>query len=100
MHKEYKSKEQVKLDITIECDRTYVIRSGFETVFCKTLLLALNTLEFGDLKMPLTIAVSPGTENAVFANVYDAATGQAIKADWDKNADFAAILHKLQSLLF
>ncbi len=66
VHREYKGQEHLKLDVTMECDRTYVIRSGFGTVFSKGLLLALNTLHRSEIALPLTIAVAPGDENVVF----------------------------------
>lgn len=97
VHREYKRQELVKLDITIESDRTYVIRTGFGTVFCKGLLLALNTLN--QLDKPVTIAVAPGEETVVFARCYDAATKKPLIAEWQSEADFSAILHRLQGML-
>ncbi|PSB27932.1 hypothetical protein [Chlorogloea sp. CCALA 695] len=97
VHREYKNQELVKLDITIESDRIYVVRTGFGTVFCKGLLLALNTLN--SLDKPLIIAVAPGEETVVFARVYDAATKKPIMTEWQSEADFAAILHRLQGML-
>ena len=97
VHREYKKQELVKLDITIECDRTYVVRTGFGTVFCKGLLLALNTLN--SLDKPLTIAVAPGEETVVFARVYDAVSKKPLMAEWEPNADFSSILHRLQGML-
>lgn len=99
VHREFKNKEQIKLDITIECDRTYVVRTGFGTVFSKGLLLAMNTLSSDRLALPLTIAVAPGEETVVFARVYDGATKKPIMAEWQSEADFNAILHRLQSML-
>lgn len=97
VHREYKKQELVKLDITIESDRTYVVRTGFGTVFCKGLLLALNTLN--SLDKPLTIAVVPGEETVVFARVYDAVSKKPLMAEWQPDADFSAILHRLQGML-
>ncbi|MGL5926715.1 hypothetical protein [Chroococcidiopsis sp.] len=97
VHREYKKQELIKLDITIESDRTYVLRTGFGTVFCKGLLLALNTLN--SLDKPLTIAVAPGEETVVFARVYDGATKKPLVAEWQPEADFAAILNRLQGML-
>lgn len=97
VHREYKKQELVKLDITIESDRQYVVRTGFGTVFCKGLLLALNTLN--SLDKPLTIAVAPGEETVVFARVYDAATKKPLMAEWQPEGDFSAILNRLQSML-
>jgi hypothetical protein len=99
VHREYKNQQHLKLDITMECDRTYVIRSGFSTVFSKGLLLALNTLNPSEFAQPLTIAVAPGDENVVFCRVYDADTKKPLSSVWDADADFVSILARIQSHL-
>jgi hypothetical protein len=92
-NKEYKGKTNVKLDIVIQADELYIVRTGIETNFAKTFLLAVSV---ANISNPLIIAVAPGEENVVFARVYDANTKQRIKADWDKNADWAGIIAKMQ----
>ena len=68
--KEYKGKENHKIDLVFHADQVYIIRSGLETNFSKTLLLALSTVT--DINQPLTIAVVAGEENVVFARLYNA----------------------------
>jgi hypothetical protein len=92
--KEYKGKENIKLDIVISAEETYVIRSGIETNFSKSFLLAIALVE--DLSKPLIIGCSAGKENVVFCNVYDAATKARFKTEWDSNADWATIIDKVQ----
>lgn len=92
--KEYKGRENIKLDIVITADETYIIRSGIETNFSKSFLLAIALVE--DLSKPLIIGCSAGKENVVFCNVYDAATKARVRAEWDANADWATIVDKVQ----
>ncbi|MEW6495320.1 MAG: hypothetical protein AB1589_22810 [Cyanobacteriota bacterium] len=95
--KEYKGKENIKLDIVISAGETYVIRSGIETNFSKSFLLAIALIE--DLSKPLIIGCSAGKENVVFCNVYDAATKARVKAEWNASADWASIIDSVQSKL-
>lgn len=94
--KEYKGKDNHKLDVVMRSHRIYIIRSGIETNFTKTLLLAL---EAADITKPLTIAVAPGEETVVFARVYDAATGARIKAEWNPQARWLNIVAQLSERL-
>jgi hypothetical protein len=95
-NKEYKGKTNVKLDIVVQADELYIIRTGIETNFAKTFLLAISS---ANICNPLIIAVAPGEKNVVFARIYDATTKQRIKADWDKNADWTGIITSVQALL-
>jgi len=94
--KEYKGKENYKLDVVMRCDRTYIIRSGLETNFTKSLLLALATVS--DFSQPLTIAVAPGEENVVFGRLY-ASTGKRIKVEWNPDADWLGVVARIQERL-
>lgn len=95
--KEYKGKDSHKLDVVMRCDRLYIIRSGLDTNFSKTLLLALEHVP--DPAKPLTIAVAPGEETVVFARVFDAATGAKIKAEWNPQAHWLDIIAQLSERL-
>ena len=95
--KEFKGKENNKLDVVINADQVYVIRSGLETNFSKTLLLALSTLPA--LNQPLTIAVTPGEENVVFARVYDALTKVRCKIEWNPDANWLDLISQIQQRL-
>jgi hypothetical protein len=95
-NKEYKGKTKVKLDIIVQADELYIVRTGIETNFAKTFLLAIARF---DVLKPLILAVAPGEETVVFARVYDAVTKQRIKADWDKDANWAGIVTSVQARL-
>ncbi|MBD2491961.1 hypothetical protein [Aulosira sp. FACHB-615] len=96
--KEFKGKDNLKLDIFILADELYVVRSGIETNFTKSFLLAASIVE--DFSRPLTIVANPGEENVVFCGLYDALTKTKIRRDWDANADWAGLLQQIQSRLF
>jgi hypothetical protein len=95
--KTFKDKENMKLDIVVQADETYVIRTGIETNFAKTFLLCVSQIQ--DFSKPLVISVAPGEENVVFCRLYDGLTKQRIKAEWNKNADWASIIATVQQKL-
>jgi len=98
-HKEFKGKEQTKLDVHVVADKPYVLRSGLETFFAKGLLLGLNTLDEQKIKSPLTISVAPGRDAAkvVFCNLY--LGRERIKTELNPDADWAEIIAKVQGWL-
>jgi hypothetical protein len=95
--KEFKGKDNMKLDIIVAADEIYVVRTGIETNFAKTFLLAASQVD--DFSKPLIIAATPGEENVVFCRIYDAITKNRIRSEWDKNADWAGIISNIQSRL-
>ncbi|MFN6567949.1 hypothetical protein [Dendronalium sp. ChiSLP03b] len=95
--KDYKGKDNLKLDIFILADELYVVRSGIETNFTKSFLLAASVVE--DFSRPLTIVATPGEENVVFCTLYDATTKTKIRRDWDANADWAGLIQQIQAKL-
>lgn len=82
-----------KTDITILAPTPYIIRSGRESYFSKSLLLSLNVITAEQLQKPLTISVEPGEKTVVFCNIYDPATYQKINFTWDghQNLNWDAI---------
>ncbi|MEH2100929.1 MAG: hypothetical protein V7K76_14485 [Nostoc sp.] len=95
--KEFKGKETMKLDIVVSANETYIIRTGVETNFAKSFLLAIALVE--DLSRPLIIGCNAGEQNTVFCQVYDAITKSRIKAPWNVQADCASIIHDVQTKL-
>jgi hypothetical protein len=95
--KEYKGKDNLKLDIVVASDEVYIIRTGIETVFAKTFLLAASQVY--DFSKPLILAVTSGDENTVFCRLYDAATKLRVRKEWNPNADWASIIYEIQSRL-
>ncbi|WP_347242540.1 hypothetical protein [Nostoc sp. FACHB-888] len=47
----------------------------------------------------MIIAATAGEQNTVFCNLYNAATKTRIEREWNKNADWATIIHDIQSRL-
>jgi len=95
--KEFKGKDNIKLDIVVSADQVYVVRTGIETNFAKTFLLAASQVY--DFSKPLILAVTSGDENTVFCRLYDATTKVRIRREWDANADWASIIADIQSRL-
>jgi hypothetical protein len=95
--KEFKGKDNLKLDIVVSADEVYVIRSGVETNFTKSFLLAASGVQ--DFSKPLIIAATAGEKNTVFCNLYDAVSKSRIEREWNKNVDCATIIRDVQSRL-
>lgn len=100
--KEYKGKQNYKLNIHIDADHHYVIRAGANTVFSRGVLLALQKLAQDDVNMvteqPITIAVKQGEGKAIFGSVFDA-TNQKVMAKWDGEVQLLPIVNTLQAKL-
>ncbi|MHC0067951.1 hypothetical protein ACWATR_34515 [Nostoc sp. UIC 10890] len=95
--KEFKGKDNIKLDIVVSADELYVIRTGVETNFAKSFLLAASLVQ--DFSKPLIIVANAGDENTVFCNLYDAASKTKIYREWSRDLDWATIIHDIQILL-
>jgi hypothetical protein len=92
--KEFKGKENTKLDIVVNADEIYIVRTGIETNFAKTFLLAASSIQ--DFAKPLILAATSGDENVVFCRLYDAATKTRLRKEWDAKADWAGIIKSIQ----
>lgn len=95
--KEFKGKDNLKLDIVVSADELYVVRTGIETNFAKSFLLAASLIQ--DFSKPLIIVATAGDENTVFCNLYDAATKTKIYREWSRDLNWATIIRDIQSLL-
>ncbi|MCC5662118.1 hypothetical protein LC608_35470 [Nostoc sp. XA010] len=95
--KEFKGKDNLKLDIVVSADELYVVRTGIETNFAKSFLLAASLIQ--DFSKPLIIVANAGDENTVFCNLYDAATKTKIYREWSRDLNWATIIRDIQSLL-
>jgi hypothetical protein len=95
--KEFKGKDNLKLDIVVSADELYVIRTGVETNFAKSFLLAASLVQ--DFSKPLIIVANAGDENTVFCNLYDAASKTKIYREWSRDLNWATIIRDIQSLL-
>ncbi|MHC5897298.1 hypothetical protein [Nostoc sp.] len=88
-YKEFKGKENMKLNIVVSADETYIIRTGIETNFAKGFLLAIALIK--DFSRPIIIGCSPGDQNTVFCRVYDALTKSRVEVDWGTQVDLSII---------
>jgi hypothetical protein len=95
--KDFKGKDNMKLDIVVLADKTYIIRSGIETNFTKGFLLAIALVK--DLSRPIIIGCSPGEQNTVFCRIYDALTKSKVEIDWSARSDWASIIKSVQNKL-
>ena len=95
--KEFRERDNNKLDIVVRADEIYVVRTGRETNFAKSFLLAASCVQ--DFSKPLIITAIAGKENVVFCNLYDAATKTRIRSEWNKDADWTAIIDSVQTRL-
>jgi hypothetical protein len=95
--KEFKGKDNLKLDIVVSADELYIIRTGVETNFSKSFLLAASLVQ--DFSKPLIIVANAGDENTVFCNLYDAASKTKIYREWSRDLDWATIIHDIQTRL-
>ncbi|PLZ98549.1 hypothetical protein CEN50_10875 [Fischerella thermalis CCMEE 5268] len=84
---ETKFGKRQKTDLHILAEQPYIIRSGRDSYFSKSLLLSLDILTSEQLHQPLTIAVAPGDKKVVFCTIYNPITYQAIKINWDEHKE-------------
>ncbi|AKG23477.1 hypothetical protein [Calothrix sp. 336/3] len=93
-----------KTDLHILADKPYIIRSGRDAFFSKSLLLSLDNLNLEQLQKPITITVNPGEKKVVFCTIYDPINYQAIDINWERHQDIdltlleQKILHKISKL--
>ncbi|AFY99726.1 hypothetical protein [Calothrix sp. PCC 6303] len=73
-----------KTDLSVLADKPYVIRSGRESHFSRSLLRSLDALSLEQLQNPLTITVNPGDRTVVFCNIYDPATYRVIRTNTEE----------------
>jgi hypothetical protein len=76
-----------KNDLYILADKPYIIRSGSDSYFSKTLLLSLDVLTSEQLLKPLTITVNPGDKTVVFCKIYDPFTYRSRGFIWDEHKE-------------
>lgn len=93
--KTHKDKPAIKLDISIQADKRYVIRSGVETYFTRSFVLAASMLDM--FEEPIILAAIPGTDQSVvFCKLYYAINAERIKIQWDANCKLHPLINALQ----
>lgn len=94
--KEFQGKENFKLDIRVQSgNRTWIIRSGVETVFTRGVLLGLTGVE--DLSRPVKIYAQPA-DTTVLGSVYNENNYRYV-VQWDDQAKLFPIIQDLQVAL-
>lgn len=85
-----RDKETWKLLTTIQADRTYILESGYDSHFTKSLLSAIASLTPDQLLTPVTISPKPGDDDVVlFARVWIGS--EYIKGEYSQDSDFREI---------
>jgi hypothetical protein len=91
--KEFKGKEKPKLLVSVMGDRPYIIETGIETVFAKSLLTVLAQTPATTLKRPISITVQAGdSEKVLFCRVYDADGAKLMVNPYGENEDWGAVI--------
>lgn len=93
--KEFRGKPDLKVNLHIRADRTYVIQAGYETLFSKGLLYTLSKLPITAFTQPITLAVEPGdTDQVLFCRIYNPATGQSVYAPYPDPTDWQQVTQR------
>ena len=84
---ERRGKEVYKLLITIQADRPYILESGHDTHFAKSVLAAIATLTPQELYSPITLQPQAGTtdENVLFCRVW--VGSELVMASYNEQSD-------------
>lgn len=99
--KEFKGKANYKLDIFINADRPYAVRSGINTTFTRGLVLALHQYmtDTGEISEPFTIGIKVGeTDKVIFSNLFSYEDVYC-RAEWDKEIKLGPLVHDIQKAL-
>lgn len=95
--KEFQQKQNYKIDFKIlSGTRTWILRSGTETIFSRGVLLGLQKVpNFRDFF--IKIHAKPG-DTTVYGNVYDI-NNNRFEAEWDTDVKLLPIIQELQRKL-
>ncbi len=87
---ERRGKEVIKLQAFIKGDRPYCVESGHDSHFSKGLLSSVALLTPQQLRMPITIAPQPGSDESVlFCRMFVGA--ELVRSSYDEQSDWRAI---------
>lgn len=87
---ERRGKECVKLQVTMQGDRTYLIEAGHDSHFSKGFLSAVALLLPAQVQSPITLSPQAGEDDSVlFCRVYSG--GQLVKGPYDDGTDFRLV---------
>lgn len=91
---ERRGKETWKVHLHIRADRLYVIESGYDSNFSKSLICALAILTPEQAKSLITVEVQAAdqSEEVLFCRVY--AAKEYVFAPWDESTDFKTVARR------
>jgi len=95
---EVRGERKEKLEVSVQADKLYVLRTGFGTTAFRKLLLCLAQIK--DFSVPVKIGARPGEERVVLISVFQ--NGQAIfvsKEDWGRGCDWRATVNGIRQRL-
>ena len=85
-----RGKEVIKLQAFIKGDRPYCVESGYDSHFSKGLLSSIATLTPQQLRMPITIAPQPGSDESVlFCRVF--VGSEVVRSGYDEETDWRSV---------
>jgi hypothetical protein len=94
--KKFRNKSELKINLTVRAERPYVIQAGFDTLFGRGLLHALDKLPAEALRHPIMIAVEPGeTDQVLFCKIYNPVSGKSFFAPQPEDPDWQATAQKV-----
>ncbi|MBD2156280.1 hypothetical protein H6G02_17380 [Leptolyngbya sp. FACHB-16] len=87
---ERRGKECIKLQITLQGDRPYLIEAGHDSHFSKGFLSAVALLIPAQVQTPVTISPQAGEDDSVlFCRLFSG--GQLVKASYDDETDWRLV---------
>lgn len=99
--KEFKGKVNIKLDIWVNADRPYAVRSGISTTFTRGIVLALHQymVDTGEVDEPFTIGIKVGeADKVIFSSLFNH-EDKFCKSEWDRDIKLGPMIHEIQSKL-
>jgi hypothetical protein len=90
---ERRGRETWKTHLHVRSDRLYILESGYDSNFSRSLISALAVMTALQLQQPITIeAQAADTEEVLFCRVY--ANGELVFAPWDEQTDWRKIARR------
>lgn len=90
---ERRGRETWKTHLHVRSDRLYILESGYDSNFSRSLISALAVMTALQLQQPITIeAQAADTEEVLFCRVY--ANSELVFAPWDEQTDWRKIARR------
>lgn len=90
---ERKGKPTWKLHLHVKADRSYILESGFDSTFSKSLMSMLAVADVEGLRKPVSIEVQAAdSEEVIFCRLY--VNGESVYAPYDENTHWKTVANK------